>query len=204
MLLTRDGGLQPLSGTAAIGNEAGQRRLGVPAAFDQARRAVAVMDVGRCDQLIEQVAGRVGAQCRRGRPAFVVHAESEEMIAHSWSVQSPAYSTPLLSCRRRAVSLQPMWSPRSSRPTVDHKRPKALNSMFDRTLGHSLRTLLLEPSKSDLVPDSDLLSIHSGHEKNLGRIVSHRTSVTGSRLKPRRKYELFSSRRSKLSVSSNF
>lgn len=42
----RDGVLQLLSGVAAIGEEAGQRRIGVPAAFDEVGRAVTVLDVG--------------------------------------------------------------------------------------------------------------------------------------------------------------
>ena len=56
----RDGGPQLLPGIAAVGEAAGQRRIGVPAAFDEAGRAVTVLDVGGMDQGVEQVAGRVG------------------------------------------------------------------------------------------------------------------------------------------------
>ena len=51
---------------------------------------------------------RSRARCRRGRPTFVVGASSGAMIAHSRSVQSLAYRNPLLSCLRRAISVQLM------------------------------------------------------------------------------------------------
>jgi hypothetical protein len=51
----RDGGCQLLSGITAIGKETGQRRIGIPAAFDEVWRAIAILDVGRTHQSVEQV-----------------------------------------------------------------------------------------------------------------------------------------------------
>jgi hypothetical protein len=56
----RDGSLQLLPGIAAIGEEPGERGIGIPAAFDEFRLAIAVLDVGRMDQGVEQVVGRFG------------------------------------------------------------------------------------------------------------------------------------------------
>ncbi len=56
----RDGGRQLLSGIATIGKEAGERRICVPAAFDEFGRAIAILNVGRTHQSVEQITGRVG------------------------------------------------------------------------------------------------------------------------------------------------
>lgn len=69
----RDGALQLLSGVAAVGEEAGPQPIGIPAAFDEAGRAVTVLDVGGITRRAEQVAGRVGRDWRL-RPLTVLPA----------------------------------------------------------------------------------------------------------------------------------
>ena len=56
----RNGRFELLPGIAAIGEEAGQRRICVAAALDEAWCAIAVLNVGRMNQSVEHVADCVG------------------------------------------------------------------------------------------------------------------------------------------------
>lgn len=56
----RDGGFQLLSGITAIVKDPGKRGIRIPAALDEVRCAIAILDIGGVDQGVEQVAGRVG------------------------------------------------------------------------------------------------------------------------------------------------
>lgn len=56
----RDGSFQFRPSIADIGEEAGERGIGIPSALDEVRRTVMVLAVGGMDQGVEQVAGRVG------------------------------------------------------------------------------------------------------------------------------------------------